>query len=217
MRTDSPGDRLWQKLKLPIAVLGTLIILMWLSELADGLFFQGSLDQYGIRPRTVTGLYGILWAPFLHGGFGHVMANTMPLLILGSFIILSRNVKDFLTASLFIVLFSGFGTWLVGQNGSVHIGASGLVFGYFGFLVMMAWYDRRIINIVVAALIIFFYGSIIWGIFPRGNGISWQSHFFGLIGGGIAAYLLVHRHQTTDLESPLEEDDILRITKNDLT
>lgn len=215
MQNNSNSSRLWQKLRPAIAILGGLIILIWLTELADGLIFNGSLDQYGIRPRTVSGLYGILWAPFLHGGMGHVMANTMPILILGGLIILSRSIKDFLLAFVIILLVSGLGTWLIGQNGSVHIGASGLVFGFFGFLLMMAWYDRRVLNVAVAALVIFFYGSIIWGIIPRGNGISWQSHFFGLIGGCLAAYWLVHRRQPQETPK-IEEDNILRITENDL-
>jgi len=190
MRNQTSNGRLWPKLKPAIIILGSLLILIWLAELADGLFFNGRLDQYGIRPRTVSGLYGILWAPFLHGGMGHVMANSMPILILGGLIILSRGIKDFLLASITILLISGLGTWLIGASGSVHIGASGLVFGFFGFLLAMAWYDRRLVNVAIAALVIFFYGSIIWGIIPRGNGISWQSHLFGLLGGGVAAWWL---------------------------
>ncbi|MBX3060289.1 MAG: rhomboid family intramembrane serine protease [Anaerolineae bacterium] len=181
---------LWERAKTPLAVLGGFIFLLWFLEFVDWLVFNGALDGYGIKPRTTNGLLGILYAPFLHGGFGHLMANTMPILILGGLILISRGLKDFFVVTGLVMIVSGLGTWLIGPSFSVHIGASGLVFGYFGFLLLMAYFERSCRAIVVAGVVLFVYGGLVWGILPRGDGISWQSHLFGLVGGILAAYLL---------------------------
>lgn len=190
MRANEQMNDLWERAKTPLAVLGGFIFLLWFLEIVDWLIFGGALDGYGIKPRTVNGLVGILYAPFLHGGFGHLLANTMPMLILGGLIIISRGLKEFLVVTAVVMILGGLGTWLIGPISSVHIGASGLVFGYFGFLLLMAFFERSCRSIVVAVLVLFVYGGLIWGILPRGDGISWQSHLFGLIGGILAAYLL---------------------------
>jgi membrane associated rhomboid family serine protease len=87
-----------------------------------------------------------------------------------------------------VALVSGLGTWLFGPSQTIHIGASGLVFGYFGFLLLWAYYRRSLATILLAAVLLLLYGSLLWGIIPQNNGISWQTHLFGLIGGGMAAY-----------------------------
>lgn len=190
MRANKQMTDLWERAKTPLAVLGGLIFLLWFLEFVDWLVFNGALDGYGIKPRTTNGLLGILYAPFLHGGFGHLMANTMPILILGGLILISRGLKDFFIVTGLVMIVSGLGTWLIGPSFSVHIGASGLVFGYFGFLLLMAYFERSCQAIVVAGVVLFVYGGLVWGILPRGDGISWQSHLFGLVGGFLAAYLL---------------------------
>lgn len=190
MQTNGHLTDLWERAKTTLAVLGGFIFLIWLLELVDWLIFNGALDGYGIKPRTVNGLIGILYAPFLHGGVGHLMANTMPILILGGLIIVSRGLKEFFIVTGMVMIIGGLGTWLIGPSFSVHIGASGLVFGYFGFLLLMAYFERSCQAIVVAVVVLFIYGGLIWGILPRGDGISWQSHLFGLVGGILAAYLL---------------------------
>lgn len=190
MRANEKVTALWEKAKVPAAVLGGFIFLLWFIEILDWVLFHGSLDAYGVKPRTVNGLIGILYAPFLHGGFGHLMANTLPILILGGLIIVSRGLKEFFLVTGVVMIISGLGTWLIGPGHSVHIGASGLVFGYFGFLLLMAYFERSCQAIVVAGVVFFFYGGLVWGVLPRGDGISWQSHLFGLAGGIMAAYLL---------------------------
>lgn len=190
MRANKQMTDLWERAKTPLAVLGGFIFLLWFLEFVDWLVFNGALDGYGIKPRTTNGLLGILYAPFLHGGFGHLMANTMPILILGGLILISRGLKDFFVVTGLVMIVSGLGTWLIGPSFSVHIGASGLVFGYFGFLLLMAYFERSCRAIVVAGVVLFVYGGLVWGILPRGDGISWQSHLFGLVGGILAAYLL---------------------------
>lgn len=209
MNTKEQVNAIWAKAKTPLTVLGGLIFILWLIEIIDWIIFKGSLDANGIKPRTVDGLYGILWAPFLHGGFRHLMANTVPILVLGSLIIISRGLKGFFIVTGLVIIISGLGTWLIGPAFSVHIGASGLVFGYFGFLLMSAFFNRSCQAIAVAVLVLFFYGGLIWGILPRADGISWQSHLFGLVGGVLAAYLLGKRIPADEGENSLEDEIVL--------
>jgi membrane associated rhomboid family serine protease len=201
-----------QTAKTQAIILGGMVLFMWLVEGVDALFFNGALDGFGIRPRTLDGLYGILYAPFLHGSFAHLMANTIPLLVLGWFVLL-HGVKRFVFVTITVILISGLGTWLIGPPHSVHIGASGLVFGYFGFLLLNSWFERSLSSVLWAVLVFFLYGSLMWGVLPQGNNISWQGHLFGFIGGGAAAYLLARRPSAPPTP---DEDDILRIRSEDL-
>lgn len=168
------------------------IALLWLLEIIDQLFLGSNLDNLGLVPRTTSGLRGILFAPFLHSGFDHVLANTIPLAVLGSLVLL-RFGRLFWAVSGIIMLISGIGVWLVGPPNTIHIGASALIFGYFSFLVGAAYYERSYASIGLAILVIVLYGGIIQGILPQGNGISWQGHIFGAIGGLVAARYLVRR------------------------
>lgn len=166
---------------------------IWLIEIFDQLLFGGSLDQFGIVPRQSAGLRGILLAPLLHVGFDHLLANSIPFLVLGLMIML-RHKSQMGLISAIIVLISGLGTWLFAPSYTVTIGSSGLVFGYLAFLVVNAWYERSAGAILFAIIVIVVYGGLIWGILPAGNGISWQSHFFGMLGGVIAARYLGSRN-----------------------
>lgn len=179
-------------LKAQAIILGAFVAFFWVLEGVDYLIFGGSLDALGIRPRTVSGLWGILFSPFLHGGFGHLMANTVPFLVLGWFVMV-RRLSDFFTVTAVVILISGIGTWLIGPANSVHIGASGLIFGYFGFLVLRGYFERSPSAILWSIVVIFLYGGLIWGVLPQDNGISWQGHLFGFIGGGVAANMLAKR------------------------
>jgi hypothetical protein len=105
---------------------------LWLIEVVDVLIFDSGLDEQGIVPRTWSGLDGVLWAPFLHGGFGHLLANTLPLLVLGGFVALG-GMRRWVAVTAFVVITGGLATWLVARP-AIHIGASGLIFGYAGFL-----------------------------------------------------------------------------------
>jgi membrane associated rhomboid family serine protease len=127
--------------------------------------------------------------PFLHGGVGHAAANTLPLLVLGA-IGMAVAPRRFLAASLAIVLVSGLAVWLVGRPNSIHIGASGLVFGWFGFLLTLGFAERSLRAILGSVIVMALYGGMIWGALPRlGTTISWEAHLFGaLAGAGIALY-----------------------------
>ncbi|NJL86595.1 MAG: rhomboid family intramembrane serine protease [Leptolyngbyaceae cyanobacterium SM1_1_3] len=188
MRRDN-SRTIAQEVKAQLLILGGFVVLMWVIELTDELIFRGSLDQYGIRPRSLIGLRGILFAPFLHGNLEHLLANTIPLITLGWFVML-REISDFLWVTAIAGLSSGLGTWLIGDPVSVHIGASGLVFGYFGFLLLRGYFERSIVSVAVSLLAFMLYGSLVWGVLPNQPGISWEGHLFGFLGGILAARLL---------------------------
>jgi len=186
--------RAGRELRRQALILGGFVALFWVLELIDRIFLGGALDAYGVRPRTAAGLWGILFAPFLHVGFGHVIANTLPFLVLGWFVMLRRE-SDFYVVTVTTTVVSGMGIWLVGPSRSVHLGASGLIFGYFGFLLTRGYFERSLSSILWSLVVLFLYGGMLWGVFPRGIGISWQAHLFGLMGGGLASYLLTRRKE----------------------
>ncbi|MEO3797969.1 rhomboid family intramembrane serine protease [Nonomuraea sp. B10E15] len=175
-----------------LIIMVALLAAMWILEGVD-VVLNGSLDQYGIVGWDPDGLVGILLAPFLHGGFGHLMANSLPLLILG-FLAGLRDVRKFLWASLLIILIGGLGTWVT-SPGVVTIGASGLVFGYFGFILARGVFDRRLLDLAIAIGVGVAYWGILAGLLPNQPGISWQGHLFGLIGGVVAAWVLRRKRE----------------------
>jgi membrane associated rhomboid family serine protease len=176
-----------QQLKTRAGWILGFVILIWALELVN-LALGHRLCAWGIRPRTAAGLPGILLSPFLHCGLDHVLLNTMPFIVLGWLVIL-RGTRAFLRLSLFIILLGGAGIWLFGRPAH-HVGASGLIFGYFGFLVARAWVERSLGSVLVAFLTILLYGSILWGVLPVYARISWEGHLFGLLAGILAARLL---------------------------
>ena len=167
-----------------------LVALLWAIEIADWLLFGNRLPQLlGIRPHYLSGLWGIVFAPFLHGNFAHLLANTVPLVTLGWFVML-RGRGEWIAVSVITALCSGVGTWLFGATGSTHIGASGVIFGYFGFLLLRGYFERSLTAIAFSLLVTFLYGGIIFGVLPTSQMISWQGHLFGFLGGILAARLL---------------------------
>ena len=180
-----------RELKTHAVLLGVLVAVMWVSEAADFLLFRGALNEYGIHPRDTGSLWGIALAPFLHGDFAHLAGNTVPFLIFG-WLILLHAVRDFVVVSVVTLLVAGVGTWAVGAPG-VHIGASGIVFGYFGFLLMRGWYRRSFGSIALSIGIFALYGGLLFGVLPGQVGISWEGHLFGFLGGALSARMLAGR------------------------
>jgi membrane associated rhomboid family serine protease len=179
-----------RELKTQGKILGGFVTLIWVLELVD-FFLGGALNSYGILPREIIGLRGILFAPFLHGGLPHLIANTIPFLTLGWFVML-QETSDFFIVTGITMLVSGLGVWLFGSPG-LHIGASGLIFGYLGFLLLRGYFERNIPSILLSLIVGFLYGGALWGVLPTVPGISWEGHLFGFIGGGIAARFLARR------------------------
>ena len=163
-----------------------LVVLIWAVEVVNWTL-DHQLSQFGILPRRVDGLAGIPLSPLLHGSIRHASLNTVPLLVLGGLVSL-YGVGVFLRSSLVIVLLAGAAIWLFGRD-SIHVGASGLIFGYFGFLVARGWYERKLVSILVAVLTVSLYGGIVWGILPSAGQVSWEGHLFGLLAGVLAARL----------------------------
>lgn len=164
-----------------------LALVMWTQEIVD-LLPGVDLDQYGIQPRTGEGLLGILAAPFLHGGFGHLVANTGAFLILG--VLIAVTTRRFWWVSFGVAILGGFATWLVAGSNTVHIGASGLVYGYTAFLVAWGVLARRVLSVIVAFVVVLMYGGIAVGVLPGQPGISWQGHLFGALAGIVMAVAL---------------------------
>ena len=146
----------------------------------------GSLLAFGIHPRTVEGLAGILFAPFLHVGLGHLAMNTLSLVMLGG-ILLMRNRRDFWVVSVLGAIGSGLGAWALGGPGTVHVGLSGVLFSYLGFLMARGFFERSVGAIVLSGLVTWFFGSMAWGVLPLAPGVSWQAHLFGFLTGLVAA------------------------------
>ncbi|MFC7328300.1 rhomboid family intramembrane serine protease [Marinactinospora rubrisoli] len=172
-----------------------LTAVMWILEIFD-LLSGNALDTYGIRPRAIDDLSHVFTAPFLHYGFDHLAANTVPLLVLGSLVAFS-GLGRFVGASFIIIVVSGLGVWLISPPNSVTLGASGLIFGYFGFLVLRGIIERKTIDIVIMICVVIFYGTMVFGVLPQQAGVSWQAHLFGFLGGLFAAYALPRRSRPT--------------------
>lgn len=162
------------------------IALLWVLEGIDTATGQ-ALDTYGITPREPAELLDIVPAAFLHSGWEHVASNTVPLLVLG-FIAALGGIRRFAAVVLTVIVVSGFGVWLTAPPHTVTLGASGVVFGLFGYLLVRGFVDRRPLDVVVGVVIAAVYGSLLWGVLPTDSGISWQGHLFGLIGGVGAAF-----------------------------
>ncbi|MBS45112.1 MAG: rhomboid family intramembrane serine protease [Nocardioides sp.] len=146
------------------------------------------MDDLGISPRTDEGLVGILLAPLLHAGFGHLEANTLPVLVLG-FLVLVSGIRRGLQATAVIWLVGGVGVWLLAPSGTVHLGASVLVFGWLVYLIVRGVWSRRAGEIILGMVLFLAYGGLLLGVLPGQPGISWQGHLFGAVGGALAAYL----------------------------
>ncbi len=183
-----------RKLRNQAIILGAFVALIWFLELVDWLILDGSLDALGVRPRSLDGLKGIIFMPFLHSGMGHLLANTIPFIVLGAVVMVRRTSDIFLVAAVTIVV-SGLGVWLFGGSNSVHIGASGLIFGFFGFILLRAYFEWSMGYFLLAAIVAVMYSGLIWGVLPTQAGVSWQGHLFGFIGGVLAAYLLSKRQK----------------------
>ncbi|MBB5067629.1 membrane associated rhomboid family serine protease [Saccharopolyspora gloriosae] len=164
-----------------------MVAVLWALELWDQLNGQ-RLDQYGIEPHRIDGLDGVLWAPLLHGGLPHLMSNTVPLLVLG-WLLLANGVGQFVAVTATVWLVAGLGTWLIADGGT-HIGASGVAFGWMVFLLVRGFFVRSFAQILVAVVLFFYWGGMLWGVLPTQPQISWQGHLCGALGGLLAAWLV---------------------------
>lgn len=185
-----------------VAPVLAMLAIMWALEVID-LVLGGRLDRWGIRPRQFEGLVGVVLAPFLHDGFVHLITNSVPFVLLGAAIAVG-GARNFVVVTVIVAGVGGAGTWLTGAGGSVHLGASGLVFGYVTYLISRGFFARRVTYVLGGLVVAVFYGGVLWGIVPR-PGVSWQLHLFGAIGGVVAA-AVVHAERVD--EGPAGSDGV---------
>ena len=178
---------LLDRLPLAVTVIVGLLAAMWLVEIVDTVALGGELQRQGIQPRRIGGLDGILWAPILHSTFGHLVSNTVPFAVLGGLVAVRGFGRWVLVTAVAVVVGGGL-TWLLAGSGN-HIGASGVVFAYFGALMGAAFYERRPVAIAPALVALILYSSIIVGLVPQDR-VSWEGHLFGLIAGVLSARAL---------------------------
>lgn len=169
------------------AIMSGFLALLWVIQIADSLSHY-SLLRWGIVPRRLDKLEDVLTAPFLHVSYTHLIDNSLPLLVLG-FIAALRGIGRWLAVTLVIILVSGLGVWLTAAGGSDTVGASGVIFGYFGYLVARGLLDRRVVDLALGLLVGLLYWTLLPGVLPGHYGVSWQAHLFGLVGGVLAAWL----------------------------
>lgn len=162
------------------------VALLYLIELVDTLMGH-RLDQAGVRPRELDGVEGILFAPLLHVGWAHLMANTVPLLVFG-FLILLAGVARWAAVTAYVWVIGEVGTWFTGQSHSVHLGASVLAFGWLVYLLLRGVFSRSASQVALGVILLLAYGGLLLGVLPGRPGISWQGHLFGALGGALAAY-----------------------------
>jgi membrane associated rhomboid family serine protease len=182
------SDRLGPQRTHGLIFVVAMVALMWVTEVIDAID-DHRLDSYGIHPRDVEGLPEVLAAPFLHVSFEHLISNTVPFAIMGATIALS-GVARVAYVSFVVAIVSGLGTWLIAPADTIHLGASGVVFGYATYLVARGIYSRRLIEIGVGVVVVGIWGvGLLQGLLPQDH-ISWQAHLFGAIGGVVAASML---------------------------
>ncbi len=171
------------------------VVALYVIEVVDVLVGH-RLDRLGVEPRSADGLWGILFAPVLHGGWGHLEANTVPTLVLGFLVLVTGLVRG-LEATAVIWVVGGLGVWLVAPGNSIHLGASVLIFGWLVYLMIRGVWTRRIGEIVLGVVLFLAYGTVLLGVLPGEPGISWQGHLFGAIGGALAAWLVSFDSEST--------------------
>ncbi|MGG6264596.1 rhomboid family intramembrane serine protease [Leptolyngbya sp. AN03gr2] len=176
-------------------ILGYLLVIAWVVSILNLSVFDKWFNQSGIRPRELSGLWGVAFAPFLHGSWGHLESNSIAFLTYGGLILL-QNPQNFGAVTATVALTSGLGTWLLGRNRTIHIGASGVTFGYLGFLMFLAFFDRNIPTVLLLVFTAFFHSKYLWGLLPINQRISWEEHLFGFLGGIYAARYLPQLRET---------------------
>lgn len=163
------------------------VAVLWAIQVVN-LLSGYKLNSWGIYPRELSGLGGILFAPFLHAGFYHLISNSVPLLILLALVYMS-GVRALVWVSITGILFGGLGVWVFGSSG-YHVGASGLIFAFWGYLIADAWFRRSVKSILISVITLLLYGGLLFSLFSYRPYVSFSSHLFGLLAGVVTARLL---------------------------
>ncbi len=185
-------DRRWDRSVGGLELLAVIVAAMWIVEVINALDSDNLDKAGGIYPRNFDHLWAIFTSPFLHLGFGHLIANTIPFLFMGAIIAL-RGAKQLALITLIVIIVGGVGTWLISPSGTDTVGASGIVFGYAAYLLARGIFNRRLLELLTGAIVGLIWGwALIASLIPHGH-ISWQGHLTGALGGVLAAWLLAER------------------------
>ena len=180
-----------------------MIAVLWAVELLDWLLFWWNLDSFGIRPRQLKGLPGIILSPLLHAGVWHLLSNTIPLFILTVVLFMFYDRIGVQTLLVIVVVGGGL-VWLLGRS-AYHVGASGVIYGIAAFLVASGFFRRDFKSIVIAAVVVLVYGGLFWGLFPTQFRISWEAHLFGALAGVFAAYIFRNAELNPQTATEMDE------------
>lgn len=188
-RRSDPAKRVFPaNLKAASVVALGFTVLLYLVEVVD-VILPADLDLGGIVSREFSGLDGVLWSPLLHYGWDHLIANTVPVLLF-AFLAMSSGISQWVAVTSTIWLFSGLAVWLLGPPNALTVGASGLAFGWLAYLLVRGVFNRAAGQLVLAAILLFLYGGMLFGVLPGERGVSWQGHLFGALAGVLAAWLV---------------------------
>ncbi len=169
--------------------MGLFLVALWIIYIIDSVVLKGKLKQrFGLIPRSHFSLLRILFSPFLHVNRQHIIANSIPFFLLGS-LVMVQGQTTFWLSTLIIIIVAGLGIYFFGKKGTLHVGASGLILGYFGYLLANVFFNPDIITIVIAAIVAILYLGLITQIVPLKKGVSTTGHLFGFIGGVLAAWI----------------------------
>ena len=195
----SGGAKWWKSpvLRSGFGLLLMSVAVLWIVQIVDEVALSDRLQNDGIYPRNLGGLDGIVWAPFLHAGFDHLISNTLPFLVLGG-LVMTQGKRRWIEVTVGVILIGGLLTWIFGRTAN-HIGASGVVFGYFGYLIGWAVFRRSLAAFVTAAVALLLYGGLVFGLAPRAA-MSWEGHLFGAL-SGLAAARIFSRRPDTDTDA----------------
>jgi len=185
------------------AALAAFVALLWAIQIVNWISGYGLNPAFGLVPRHVSGMDGIVAMPLLHGSFAHLIANTPPLLVMGG-LLMATATRALLAVNMMIVALGGGLVWILGSP-AIHVGASGLIFGWFGFLIARGLVDRSPVTLGAAVVIGGLYGPLLWGVLPGQPGVSWEAHLFGALAGVAAALLLrspVHAPRLRGVDRP---------------
>lgn len=203
-----PAPSRWRLVWTPVGLMLLALATMWAIEIVDTVALDDELQTNGLQPRERSGLDGIAWAPFLHVDFGHIASNSIPFLVLGG-LVAARGMRYWAWITGTAIVVGGGLTWLLGGTGN-HVGASGVVFGYFGAILGAAVFERRIRALGAALIALGFYSSMIAGLVPQ-DAVSWEGHLFGMAAGIVAAKALaeprVAPEERPDNPEPWELDE----------
>ena len=178
-------------------------VLLYLVETVDAIL-TADLDQVGIEPRSLAGLEGIVWSPLLHNGWGHLVGNTIPVLVF-AFLMTATGLARWFAVTGIVWVLGGLGVWLTAPSDTVTIGASGLAFGWLAFLLVRGVFNRSMAQLAVAVVLLLLWGGMLWGVLPGARGVSWQAHLFGALAGVFAAWVVARvdrRHSRRTASGP---------------